>query len=332
MSIDEVHERVVWFNGSMVPESQAKVSIYDSSLMFGDMIFEMTRSFNGKQFLLREHLDRLYAGIKILRVPISMTIEEMERAVNETIEANKPMFMDDDEHRILIDVSRGLLGLYEDVIGTAKGPNIIIADFPLRWTVVGMGRLFDGHINGVLVQQRTIPSTLIDPKIKNRSRIHYLMANIEASQASGDDNWAILADEDGFIAEGSGSNIFVVKNGKLYTPEGRNILRGISRNYIMETICPQLYIECYEKNLEAYDLYTADELFFTSTAMCMLPIVKFNGTPVGDGKVGPMFARILDQWSVNTGVNIPAQIKKWNETRLLTSGMTTPYKFDSNLR
>jgi branched-chain amino acid aminotransferase len=319
--------RVVWFNGELVPESEARVSIYDSSLMFGDMVFEMTRSFNGVQFKLREHLERLYAGIKILRVPITMTMDEMERAVHEAIEANKPSFQDDDEHRILIDVSRGLLGLYQDVVGLHKGPNVIIADFPLRWTVVGMGRLFDGHINGVLVQQRALPGTLIDPKVKNRSRIHYLMANIEAGQVEGQDNWPILLDPDGFIAEGSGNNVFLVKNGKVYTPEGRNILRGISRGYVIEELCPQLGIEVFEKNLEPYDLYTADEAFVTSTPMCMLPVVRFNSTPIGDGRVGPVFTRILDRWSSNTGVDIPGQIKLWNSAHALKSDTPTPYRF-----
>jgi len=325
--VDNKPGRLVWFNGDFVPENEARVSIYDSALMFGDMVFEMTRSFNGKQFKLREHIERLYAGVKILRVPITMTMDEMEKAVNETIEANQPAFEPDDEHRILIDVSRGLLGLYHDVVGLDKGPNVIIADFPLRWTVVGMGRLFDGHINGVLVGQRAVPGTLIDPKIKNRSRIHYLMANIEAGQMEGEDNWPILLDPDGFVAEGSGNNVFLAKNGKLFTPEGRNILRGISRNYVIEELCPQLGIEIEERNLEAYDLYTADEIFVTSTPMCMLPFVKFNSTPVGTGKVGPMFTRILNQWSENTGVDIPGQIKKWNAARVAKPSAPTPYRF-----
>ena len=99
--------RVVYFNGELVPEAEAKISIYDSALMFGDMVFEMTRSFNGKQFKLKEHIERLYVGLSILRIPISITKEEMEKACHETIEANKSFFSDSDEHRLLIDVSRG---------------------------------------------------------------------------------------------------------------------------------------------------------------------------------------------------------------------------------
>ena len=99
--------RLVNFNGQLIPESHAKISIYDSALMFGDMVFEMTRSFNGKQFKLREHLERLYAGIKILRIPVGIDIDEMERRCLETQEANQ--FAPDDEHRLMIDVSRGTL-------------------------------------------------------------------------------------------------------------------------------------------------------------------------------------------------------------------------------
>ena len=127
-------KRQVYYNGEFINESEARVSIYDFALMFGDMVFEMTRSFNGKQFKLKEHLKRLYSGIKILRIPLKLKIEEMENAVYETVEKNSKLFEKDDEHRIMIDVSRGLLSIYDDV-DIRKGPNVIVADFPLRWTI-----------------------------------------------------------------------------------------------------------------------------------------------------------------------------------------------------
>jgi len=176
------NSRLIWMNGKLIPEIEAKISVYDSALMFGDMVFEMTRSFNKKQFKLREHLERLYYGLKILRIPLEMTIEKMEKHCYETIEANDHLFGADDEHRLMIDVSRGTLGIYQRIEGLHKGPNVVIADFPLRWTVAGMGHLFEKGINAVITSQRAIPASLMDPKIKNRSRIFYLMANIEASQ------------------------------------------------------------------------------------------------------------------------------------------------------
>jgi len=320
-----VSNRLVYFNGAFVPESEAKVSIYDSSLMFGDMVFEMTRSFNKKQFKLREHLERLYASIKYTRIPIEMTIDEMEAAVHKTVEVNDPFFTPDDEHRIMIDVSRGTLSLYENVSGIHKGPNIIIADFPLRWTVSSMGHLFDSGINAVIPSQRAIPSRLLESKVKNRSRIHYLMANIEVSQFEGEDNWALLLDEDGFITEGTGDNFFIVKNGVLYTSEGRNILRGISREYIFE-LSKELGIECYEKNIEPYDVADADEAFMTATPFCVLPVMRFGGQNIGNGKMGKITQTLVDKWSANVGVDIVQQIKDYSNYSN-KSNLASPYEF-----
>jgi len=319
--------RVVFFNGRFVRESEAKISIYDSALMFGDMVFEMTRSFNKVQFKLREHLERLYASMKYVRIDPGMTIDEMESHVNRTIEANDPVFAGDDEHRIMIDVSRGILSIYQGVVGVDAGPNIIIADFPLRWTVAGMGKLFDTGINAVIPSQRAIPARLLEPKVKNRSRLHYLMANIEVSNYKGKNNWALLLDPDGFIAEGTGDNFFIVKNKKIYTPEGRNILRGVSRAYIFE-LAKAMKLECIEKNIDPYDVLTADEAFMTGTPFCMLPVTHLNGEPIGDGLPGLMFNRLLEQWGENVGVDIAVQVKKWDSDRC-ADGLEgpTPYTF-----
>ncbi len=321
--------RVVFFNGEFVPEAEAKISIYDSALMFGDMVFEMTRSFNKRQFKLKEHLERLYASMKYIRLSIEMSMAEMERRIEETIAANDHLFTADDEHRIMIDVSRGLLSIYQGIAGVHKGPNIIIADFPLRWTVAGMGKLFDEGINAVIPSQRAIPASLLEPKVKNRSRLHYLMANIEVSNYEGDNNWALLLDPDGFVAEGTGDNFFIVKDHTVITPEPRNILRGISRAYIFD-LSRQLGLPCLERNIEPYDVITADEAFMTGTPFCMLPVTSLNGVVIGAGKMGDVTRRLLDAWSANVGVDIAGQIKKWDAERGasdVSSLAPSPYSF-----
>ena len=320
--------RVVWWNGRFVPEPEARVSIYDSALMFGDMVFEMTRSFNKKQFKLREHLKRLYASIKYVQIPLEMTIDEMEKHVQETIEANEPSMSEDDEHRIMIDVTRGLLGIYQDTVSSFKGPNVIIADFPLKWTVANMGHLFDTGINAVIPSQRAIPASLLESKVKNRSRLHYLMANIEVSGYKGKDNWALLLDLDGFIAEGTGDNFFIVKDKVIITPEGRNILRGISRDYIFE-LANQLQLSCIEKNIEPYDVYNADEAFMTGTPFCLLPVTSLNGRQIGRGKMGHIAQRLLRKWSDNVGIDIEQQIKKWEVNPDKKEAAPTPYEFNN---
>ena len=319
--------RVVYLNGELVPEAEAKISIYDSALMFGDMVFEMTRSFDGHQFKLREHIDRLFVGLSILRIPMPLTKDELEQACYQTIEANRSVFNDDDEHRLMIDVSRGLLGIYEGIEGLHKGTNIVIADFPLRWTVSSMSSLFETGINAVVTSQRAIPASLMDPKIKNRSRLFYLMANIEASQYEGDNNWALLLDTDGFVSEGTGDNFFIIKDGVIYTPEGRNILRGISRQYIIDEVGPQLGLPVVEKNLELYDVYTADEAFMTGTPFCMLPVTSINSIAIGSGKVGPVFSKLLSAWSANVNIDIKSQIQSWSSPNAAKG--PTPYQFKS---
>lgn len=322
-------ERVIYFNGELVPEDQAKISIYDSALMFGDMVFEMTRSFNGVQFKLEDHVDRLLTGIKILRIPFAVSRDELIEICREVQTQNSDAFAEDDEHRLMIDVSRGVLDIYGRIDGLHPGPNLVIADFPLRWTVRGMSRFFDEGINAVIPSQRAIPASLLDPKIKNRSRVHYLMANIEVAEVEGDRNWALLLDPDGFIAEGTGDNFFVVRDRTIYTPEGRNILRGISRAYVMEELAFQLGFDVVATNLEPYDVYTADEAFMTGTPFCMLPVTSLNNVAIGGGVVGPRFLELLSQWSSNVGVDISTQIRRWDQedgTPKLGGG-PSPYEF-----
>lgn len=320
--------RVVYMNGQFVPEAEARISIYDSALMFGDMVFEMTRSFNGVQFRLREHLERLLTGARILRIPLEESVDDLERICLETIEANSAAFAPQDEHRLMINVSRGPLGIYAPIFEGRMRPTVVVADFPLKWTVAGLARFYDEGINSVIPSQRAIPATLMDPKIKNRSRMWYQMANIEVAQVAGDNNWALLIDPDGFIAEGTGDNFFMVKDGELITPEGRNILRGISRDYVME-IAERLGIPCHERDIEPYDVYTADEAFLTATPFCILPTTHLNGAPIGDGRMGEMTRLLLDTWSADVGVDIVGQIRSYaaEVASLERPSAPTPYQF-----
>ncbi len=321
--------RKVFFNDKFVNEFEAKISIYDSALMFGDMVFEMTRSFNHKQFLLEDHIDRLLTGLKILRIPVKYNKKQILKICENTIKKNSKYFKKDDEHRLMIDVSRGLLDIYKGIKNIHKDTNFIVADFPLRWTVRGMGKLFNTGINAVITSQRAIPSMYMDPKIKNRSRIFYLNANIEASLFKGKNNWALLLDDRGFIAEGSGDNFFIIKDKKVITPRGVHILRGISRDYVLEQLCDQLNLEKEEKDIEPYDVYSADEAFMTGTPFCMLPVTTLNNIKIGKGKRGKVFNMLLSTWSKNVGVDIEKQIKKWNSFDKKKKGkkLVTPYNF-----
>jgi len=317
--------RQVYINGKFVPENEAKISIYDSALMFGDMVFDMTRSYNKKQFKLREHIRRLFASAKYVEISLNVTENEMEDICMQTIEKNDPYFLPTDEHRLFLNVSRGPLSTYSEIFNGKLEPTVIVADFPLKWTIMGMGRLFDTGINAIIPSQRAIPAHLMDPKVKNRSRLFYMMANIEVSKYMGDNNWALLMDPDGFITEATGANFFMVKNGTIYTPEPRNILRGISREYIFE-LAKELNLQYYEKNLDLYDVVNADEAFFTATPFSMLPVTSINRIAIGNGKRGNVFDKLLTQWSKNVGIDIEMQIKAFNAETNSEAG-TSAYKF-----
>lgn len=323
--------RVVWYNGSFIPESEAKVSIYDSAMMFGDCVFDMLRTFKCHIFRLEEHIDRLLMGLKILDIKIPWSRTELISAVLDTIVENDKieLFKIGDEHRILIDVTRGLLGLYQDVADVQKGPNVWIADFPLRWTTRGMGKLFDSGINAVIPSQRTIPFSLLDQRIKNRNRIHFVMANLEVSKYGGDNNWALLLDPDGYITEGTGDNFFIVdKYDTVITPEGRNILRGISRQYIFE-LCDDLGIDYIEKNITPYDVYEAKEAFFTATPFCIMPVTSLNFISIGFGNPSryEVTNDLLQRWSFEVDVDIKEQIQRWDKEYETTVQGPTPYSF-----
>ena len=320
-------DRVVYSNGKFVPECEAKISVFDSALMFGDMVFDMTRSFNKVQFKLMEHINRIYAGVKMLKIPLKMSPEEMEQAVHETIKANQAAFADNDEHRVMIDVSRGPLSMYARVFEGKIEPTVIISVFPFKWTIAPLAPLYDTGVHAVFPSQRMIPADLLEPKIKNRSRIHYMMANLEVSQVDDPTAWALLLDPDGFIAEGTGSNFFIVKDGKLLTPEPRNILRGIRRKYTIE-LTRKMGIEVIECNLNKYDAITADEAFFTSTAFTIMPCVKVQGSQLGDGKTGAITKKIIQAWNELVGLDFIAQAKEYLE-EIGSDGYsgTTTYRF-----
>jgi branched-chain amino acid aminotransferase len=296
--------RKIWKNGKILPESEAKVSVYDSALMFGDMVFEMTRSFKGIQFRLERHLERLMKSANYVGIPLDLSIADLQHACVKVQEANK--FPKGEEHRLMINVSRGILPMYSETEG--EGTNIIITDFPVRWTVAGMGQLFDSGINAVTPSQRAIPAKYLEPKVKCRSRLHFLKALMEVAGYEGNNNWPLLLDEDGYIAEGPGYNFFVIFGNVAITPHLRNVLSGISREFLFEIV------NCGMSDMNVYDVLSdADEAFFTATPFCMIPVTSINGQKIGDGKVGSKFKKILKTWSCRVGVNIEKQIKDWDK-------------------
>ncbi len=301
-------QRMVYMNGAFVPELEARISLFDSAFMYGDMVFELTRSFKQKPYRLRDHMERLYGSLRYAEIDCGFGIAEMEEITRETVAHNLPA-LEGLEFHILHNVSRGGMPIYEELIKERSRPTVIIHTYPIIRTLGNMAKRYNRGAHFVVTPQQSVPSRYIDPKAKNRSRIYYKIADLQASRMGEDAN-ALLTDERGFITEGTGNNIFVVHEGRISTPRPHNILRGVGRHCCME-LADKLGMPVRETDIEPYDLRTADEAWYTSTTICMIPITRFNFQTIGDGKPGPVYRKILNAWCAEVGVDIPAQAREY---------------------
>ena len=300
--------RLVYFNGEFIPESEARISIFDCALMYGDMLFEMTRSFNQKPYRLREHLQRLYASMQYARIDCGMTIEQMEAATAETVERNLPM-LEGYDFQIMHDVTRGVLPFYAGLVKEGTAPIVSINVFPLVRLIGEMAEKFETGAHFVITPQRSVPARYINPKAKNRSRIHYKIAELQAAGME-EGAMALLTDEHGFVTEGTGSNFFMALDGEILTPKPHDILNGVSRAACMR-LAANLGIPLREADIDPYDVRGADEAWFTTTPFCMIPITRCDFQHVGDGTPGPIYRRLLGAWSEEVGVDLVAQAREY---------------------
>jgi branched-chain amino acid aminotransferase len=304
--------REVYLNGQFVPEADARISIFDCALMYGDMVFEMTRSFRQRPYRLREHLERLYASLAYVEVDCGLSLSEMEAATFSTIERNLPA-LDGLDFQIMHDVTRGALPLYDTIVREGTRPVVSINVFPLVRHIGGMAERYETGGHYVLTRQQSVPARYIDPKAKNRSRIFYKIAELQAARME-PGAMALLTDERGFITEGTGNNFFMARDGEILTPRGHDILRGVSRGACLE-LARRLGIPVREADIEPYDVRQAAEVWSTSTTICMIPVTRFDFRPVGDGHPGPIYRRLLAAWSEEVGVDIAGQAREYAALR-----------------
>ena len=313
--------RVIYLNGQFLPESEAKVSVYDLGVMQAAAVFEMTRSFHGTTFKLREHVDRLMASIATIGIlptpqdspyinktlPFEYFRAGMEKACQEVMARND--HGPGEEHRLLICVSPGPAPMYREIAG--DGPTVLITDFPLRYTTAGLGRQFTEGGTAIISSVEQISNQAIPCKAKHRSRLAFHLAQQEAIQRGAD--WAILLDHDGNIAESPGANVLLVEGGVLINPTG-TCLDGISRAYVLE-LAEALGIPCESSPVAGSRLSTADEIILTGTPFCALSLVNIDGHQIGDGTPGPVYKKLLAAWSESVKIPIDKQIIEWdNET------------------
>ncbi|MDD3065993.1 MAG: branched-chain-amino-acid transaminase [Endomicrobiaceae bacterium] len=287
----------IYLNGKFVNKEDAVVSVFDHGLLYGDGVFEGIRAYNGRVFRLAEHIDRLWDSAKAIALCIPMTKSEMEKIVLETLKINK---LDDAYIRLVISRGTGDLGL--DPAKCPKPTIFVITDKISLYP----DELYTNGLEVITVStRRTTPDTL-SPNIKSLNYLNNIMAKLEAKRAGVLE--AIMLNREGYVAECSGDNIFVVKNGVVTTPPAyAGALKGVTRNTAIELIRNKLKIEIKEDMLTVYDLYCADECYLTGTAAEIIPVVKVDGRIIGDGKPGKITAKLLKEFrnlTRTTGVPI----------------------------
>jgi len=277
-------ELLIYINGEFVPESEAKISIFDHGFLYGDGVFEGIRAYNGRVFKLKEHIDRLYDSAKAISLEIPISKQEFVEIILETLRKNKlrVAYM-----RPIVTRGIGDLGLDPR---KCKDPTIIVITKP--WGKL-YGDLYEKGLTAVTVTVRRVSFDALPPNIKSLNYLNNILAKIEANAKGGDE--AIFLDRNGYISEGSGDNIFIVKNGTVYTPPAINNLKGITREAVIGLIS-KLGIPFRETNLGLYDLYTADEVFVTGTAAEIAPIVVIDGRKIGDGKPGKITRKLMEEF------------------------------------
>ncbi|GAW92571.1 branched-chain-amino-acid transaminase [Calderihabitans maritimus] len=285
---------IIYFDGKYVPEEEAKVSVFDHGLLYGDGVFEGIRAYNGRVFKLKEHLKRLYESARCIQLNIGLTEEEMEEVVLETLRRNN---LRDGYIRLVVTRGRGDLGL-----DPRKCPK------PLVFCIASKIQLYPEELYQKGLEVVTVPTRrnvpeALNPRIKSLNYLNNILAKIEANLAGVPE--AIMLNNEGYVAEATGDNVFIVKNGVLITPPPHvGILEGITRNTVME-LARKRGIPVEERVFTRLDLFIADECFLTGTAAEIIPVVKVDGRVIGNGEPGEITTALIKDFRELTKVDGP---------------------------
>ena len=279
------HNAKVYLDGRLVPRSEAKVSVFDHGLLYGDGVFEGIRSYNGLIFKLKEHLDRLFESAQTIMLKIPLSRPELTRSVISVLKANR---LKDAYIRLVVTRGVGDLGL--DPRKCSHPTLFIIADR----IVLYPKKLYRNGLEIITVPtQRNIPSA-VDPQIKSLNYLNNILAKIEATNAGKEE--AIMLNQAGVVAECTGDNIFIVKQGVLLTPPTYvGALRGVTRGAVLE-IARRQHLPSREEVMTRHNLFNADECFLTGTAAEVIPVVKIDGRQVASGRPGPATLKIMREF------------------------------------
>jgi branched-chain amino acid aminotransferase len=291
-----------YLNGEWVLEREARVSIFDAGFYWGDSVCEALRTFHGRLFKLPEHLDRLYQSLREARMGVGLRPPEMAQAIQDTLERNRPLFAADEEAWVSLTVTRGPISPPAREEGERS--TVVIVCHPLDFRA--FAHLYRTGAHVVVPPTRHLPPTSLLSSIKHRSRLHFQIARAEVQRID-PEAVPVLLDQEGYLTESDNGNFFLVREGALFTPSLRNVLPGISRAVTLE-LAERLGIPAYEEDIPPSAAAEAEEAFLTMTSRCLMPVTRFNGQPIGDGRPGPMFHRLMAAWSEYVGLDVLGQI------------------------
>ncbi|PWW19688.1 branched chain amino acid aminotransferase [Cytobacillus oceanisediminis] len=278
-------EQWIFLNGEFVTKENAKISVYDHGFLYGDGVFEGIRVYSGNIFRMKEHMDRLYRSAKSIMLNIPYTQEEFTDLVVKTVERNQH-----ESAYIRIVVSRGVGDLGLDP-NNCRGANVVIIVEPLA---IFPKHLYETGLEIVTVATRRNRPDVLSPKVKSLNYLNNILVKIEARLANV--NEALMLNDQGYVAEGSADNVFIIKDGVFYTPPGYvGALEGITRNAVID-IAEELGYEVKEEPFTRHDVYTADEVFLTGTAAEVIAVVKVDGRPIGNGVPGSHTKHLLEKF------------------------------------
>jgi branched-chain amino acid aminotransferase len=288
------NQRIVYLNGDYIPENEARLPFRDRGVKYGDAVFDTTRTFDHKIFKLREHLERLYRSLRYIGINPGLTLDEMAAVTEEVLARNLPLIADDEDYWISQRITRGITDPNErSAWPDYVGPTVIVECLPLP--LATRAKLYRDGINVIVPATRRTAPDMVSPRAKTHNYLNLIMADLEVSSQD-PEAFALLLDHNGNIAEGRGSNIFFVSDGRLYTPLERYVLPGVSRQTVIE-LAEKEGIPCAEKDYDLFDAYNADEAFITSTSFCICPCRGINGREFASGAVpGPVTKRLMDAY------------------------------------
>jgi branched-chain amino acid aminotransferase len=297
------NERVAYFNGRVVPERDVLIPFRDRGFIAGDAAFDTARSFGHRIFRLKEHIDRLYRSLRYLKIDPGLTPREMTAITEDVFARNRHLLDQDDDYWVSQRISRGVPA--DDLtVNSEARPTVIVECKPLP--LKQRARLFRDGIEVVVPSVRRAAPDMLSPRAKTHNYLNLTMGDLEARERN-PNGWAILLDADGNIAEGTGSNFFMVRDGVVMTPQSRYVLPGVSRAVTIE-LAAKLKIPCEERDIDLYDAYTADEAFLTSTSLCICPVRSINGRAVAEAAIpGPVTKQLIDAYAGLVGMDFVGQ-------------------------